>query len=346
MFNKKMLPIIIFLFLISFFNFLVAEDTKRNSKAWTIEDVLNIETADSFDISPCGKCVVWVKSRPDKKENKKVGDIYLTSLLDSTQVQLTRGKFNDRSPKWSPDGNFIAYLSSREKEKGVQILLMNSRGGECWALTDLKNGVNSFEWRCAKNIVFSARENPAHYETELEKKKDDVRVVGDQEHFYPVRLFQVNVKSKKIKRLTSNSGKISEFVLSPNGRWVVTNESQDVHFPYNHRIPPKQFLYDLKKNTRKEIFTKKNMKPSRFVWTVDGSGFYCSQSLASNPDDDYVSVQTLYYFDLKTKKCQQVPLNWNWHLGFFGYHTTKEGILVSLANGTKNKLAFYKKKWR
>ncbi len=332
------LPLFIFLLM---FQLIAAE--KKDKKAWTIDDVLNQESASSFNISPCGKCVVWVKSRPDKKENKKVGDIYLTSLLDSTEVQLTRGKFNDRSPKWSPDGKMIAFLSSREKEKGTQIWLLSSHGGEPWVLTDLKKGTNSFEWRTEKNIIFSARENPTNYEKELKKKKDDAIVVGDQEHFWPVRLFQVDVKSKKIKRLSNNSGKISEFALSLCGTWVVTNESQDVHYQYDHKNPPKQFLYNLKKKTREEIFAEKNMRPSIYVWELDGSGFYCAQPLASDPNKDYVSVRSLYYFDIKTKNHQQVPLNWKWHLGFFGYNMTQKGVLVSLANGTKNKLAFYKK---
>ena len=320
-----------------------SDKPKKDYRAWTIDDVLKIESAGSFDISPCGKWVVWVKSRPDEKENKKVGDIYLTSLFDSAQIQLTRGKFNDRSPKYSPDGRFIAFLSSRDKEKGAQLWLLNSRGGEPWALTDLKNGVNSYEWRSKKNIIFSARENPTNYEQGLKKKKDDTIVVGDQEHFMPVRLFQVDVKTKKVKRLSNNSGKISEFALSPNSNWVVTNESQNIHFQYDHKIPPKQFLYDLKNHSREEIFTKKNMKPSGFKWELDGSGFYCAQPLASDPNKDYVSERTLYYFNIKTKKYQQVPLNWKYHLGFFGYTVTKEGILTSLANGTKNKLVFYKK---
>ena len=324
------------------FTILIAAEEK-NPKAWTVDDILNMESAGSFDISPCGKWVVWVKTRPDKKQNHRVGDLYLTSLVDSTQIQLTRGKFSDRSPKWSPDGKYIAFLSAREKEKGTQIWLMNAQGGEPWALTDLKNGVNSFKWRCEKNIIFSAREDQTYYEQELKKKKDDAIVVGDQEHFWPVRLFQIDILTRKIKRLTKNSGKINEFAISPNGDWVVTSEAQNIHYPYDYRIPPRQFLYNLKKNTREEIFTKKNMKPGRFVWDLDGDGFYCAQPLASDPDDDYVSVQTFYYFDLKTRKYQLVPLNWKWHLGFFGYYMTKEGILVSLANGTKNKLAFYKK---
>jgi len=162
--SKLLLLPLMFIFLFSF-TLLTAEE--NDPKSWTIDDVLNQESAGSFDISPCGKWVVWVKSRPDKKENKKVGDIYLTSLLDSTEVQLTRGKFNDRNPKWSPKGKMIAFLSSREKEKGAQIWLMNSRGGESWALTDLKNGVKSIVWCTEKNIIFSARENPTNYELEL-----------------------------------------------------------------------------------------------------------------------------------------------------------------------------------
>lgn len=317
--------------------------SNENSRLWSIDDVLNLESADSFDISPCGKYVIWTKSRPDKEENSRVNDIYLSSLVDSTEIQLTRGKFNDRSPKWSPDGKHIAFLSAREKEKGAQIWLMNSGGGEPWSITDLKNGVNFFAWRCNKSIIFSAREDPTQFENELKEKKDDAIVIGDEEHYWPVRLFQINIKSKTIQRLTDNTGKISEFELSPDGKWVVTSEAQNVHYPYDHRIPPKQFLYNLVEKTRLEIFRTKNEKPSGFVWELDGSGFYCSQPISSDPDENYVSVQTLYYFDLASRKYQRVELNWDWQLGFFGYFMTRDGLLVSLANGTKNRLTFFKK---
>ena len=332
--------LILFLFSITLS---AAEKNVVDSKSWTIDDVLKQQSARSFDISPHGKWVVWVKSSPNKKENKQITDLFLTSLVDSTQVQLTRGKFGESSPKWSPDGKLIAFLSAREKEKGQQIWLMNITGGEPWSITDLKNGVTSIDWRDSKTILFTARENPTYHEDQSKKKKDDAQVVGDQEHFYPVRLFQVKVKSKKVERLSQNSGKIAEFAVSPNGRWVVTSESQNVHYPYDNRIPPRQFIYDLQEKTREEIFTEKHKKPRGFKWALDGAGFYCAQPLASDPVDDYVSVQTLYYFDLNSKKYQRVPLNWKWELGFFGFYVTKEGVLASLANGTKNKLAFYKK---
>ena len=316
---------------------------QKNPKSWTVDDVLRMEYARSFAISPCGKWVVWEKSSPDKEKNQSISHLFLTSLVDSVEIQLTRGKTSERSPQWSPDGKYIAFLSSREKEKGTQIYLMHARGGEPWPITHLKQGVQSYHWRDATHIVFTARENQTQYEKELKKKKDDAIVVGDQEHFWPVRLFQVDIKSREIKRLSQNEGKVSEFAISPDGKWIVTSEAQNVHYPYDHKIPPKQFLYNLEKNTREEIFTKKGMKPFAFLWTWDGSGFYCSQPLSSDPNDDYVSVRTLYFFDMNTKKYQHVPLNWNWQLGSGGYFMTKEGILVSLANGTHNKLAFYRK---
>ena len=320
-------------------------------RKWTVEDVLKQESAGSFDISPDGKWVVWVKTRPDKKQDRRVGDLYLTSLVENTQIQLTRGKWNDRSPQWSPDGKLIAFLSARDegKDRSVQIWLINPNGGEPWKLTSVKKGVNGFHWRDGTHILFTARENPYLREKELKKKKDDAIVVGDQEHFYPVRLFQVCVKSKKVKRISENRGRIGEFAVSPDGRWVVTNEAQNIHYPYDYRIPPRQFLYDLEKGTREEIFTEKNMKPYRFEWRLDSKGFFCSQPLASDPDNDYVSVPILYYFDVASRKYERVPLNWKWKLGIFGYQMTRKGLLTSLANGPWNKLAFYWKengKWR
>lgn len=321
----------------------------NDPKKWTIDDVLKQESAGSFDVSPDGKWVVWVKTRPDKKQDRTVGDLYITGLTDSTKIQLTRGKYNDRSPQWSPDGKWIAFTSVRgeDKEKKNQIWLINPKGGEPWQVTKMKNGVNSFQWQDAKHLIFTAREDTYLREQELKKKKDNAIVVGDQEHFLPVRLFQTCIKGKKVTRLSDNTGKIGEFAVSPDGRWVVTNEAQSIHFPYDYKIKPRQFLYNLKEKTRTGIFPGKK-RSSRFAWNLDSKGFFCSVPFANDPDNDYVSVSTLYFFSLSTMKPEQVPLDWKWELSY-GYQVTGEGLLTSLANGPWNKLAFYKKvngKWQ
>lgn len=340
--------ITLFLFLTLFIHALThagVESRNEDPKKWTVGDVLKQESASGFHVSPDGLWVVWVKNRPDKKEDRMIGDLYISSLVDSTTIQLTHGKANDANPRWSPDGQYIAFSSIRgeEKEKTNQIWILNMHGGGPWQLTSLEKGIRSFRWRNSERLIFSAREDPYYYEQDLKKKKDDAVIVGDQEHFVPVRLFQVSVKSKDIQRLTMNEGQIHEFAVSPDGQWVVTSEMQSIHYPYDNRIPPKQYLMNIDEESRIQIFTKNNRKPGNFIWSLDSQGFYYSQRLSSKPDDDYVSVRTMGYYDLESKAIEEIPTNWKWELGYFGYFITREGLLTSLANGPWNKLAFFRK---
>ena len=66
------------------------------------------------------------------------------------QVQLTSSKDNESKPRWSPDGKYLAFLTSRgdedEKKKGAQVWLLNRSGGEALQLTDIKGGVSDLAW--------------------------------------------------------------------------------------------------------------------------------------------------------------------------------------------------------
>lgn len=310
-------------------------------KDWVPDDVLRLERASSFHISPCGKWVVWVKASPDKEENKYLTHIFLSSLEEKREIQLTRGKSSESSPKFSPDGKKIAFLSDREKKN--QIYVIELPGGEPLKLTEMEKGVNSWDWVDEKTIFFTAPEDKTHREKKLEKEKDDTVVVADQEHYGPVRLFKLELETKKITRLTSNDYVITEFAVSPCRRFVVTNESQSVDWEFDMKVPPKQFLYDLDTGLREEIFPEPRIYPFGFQWTRDGKGFYCFRALSSDPEDTFVSVMTLVYYDFEERNWVDVNLDWERYLSFFGSHITEEGILVSLANGVKVKWAIYRK---
>ena len=70
--------------------------------------------------------------------------LYDIETGDSTQLTYT-GKSNS-SPKFSPDGKQLAFLSEREDGDKAQLYLLNLSGGEAERLTDFKTGVDSFLW--------------------------------------------------------------------------------------------------------------------------------------------------------------------------------------------------------
>ena len=72
-----------------------------------------------------------------------------------------------------------------------------------------------------ETLIYSAQEDPALYEQEQKKKKDDSRVVDDADHEPPVRLYKINVKDRKITRLTTNTDWIEDFDLSHDGKYAV-----------------------------------------------------------------------------------------------------------------------------
>ncbi|MBN1222949.1 MAG: prolyl oligopeptidase family serine peptidase, partial [Candidatus Aminicenantes bacterium] len=313
---------------------------KTDPKAWTPDDYMKMDRAESFHISPCEKWAVWAKSSPNTETNTMVSKIFLSSLDEKNEIQLTRGKSNDRSPLFSPSGEKIAFLSDRAKKN--QIWMIDLPGGEPYQMTTLGNGVISFQWLDAGTLLFTAEEEETFRDKKLAKEKDDAVVVSDQKHYGPVRLFKLDLKTKKIERLTTNPNVIEEFAVSPDGKWVVTNENQSIDWTFDARIPPKQFLHNLETGTREEIFTEPNLYPFNFMWTRDGKGFYCARRMGSNPENMFVSVMTLAYFDLETKTHVDVDLDWDRYLSF-GAFVTADGILVSLANGVTDKWAIFRK---
>src|SRR5215207_6540688 len=84
---------------------------------WTPEDVVNQESATDWQFAPDGKSAVWVKTSPDKDRNEHVGHLFRTDLVTLRQTQLTRGPEGCTSPRWSPDGKHLAFLTSRAAPK-------------------------------------------------------------------------------------------------------------------------------------------------------------------------------------------------------------------------------------
>src|SRR5271154_679956 len=85
---------------------------------WKPEDIIYAESAQpQTRISPDAKWLVWVKSTGDKDKDARVSNLFLSSLTENHETQLTRGSDTNTQPRWSPDGEKIAFLSTRARPK-------------------------------------------------------------------------------------------------------------------------------------------------------------------------------------------------------------------------------------
>jgi dipeptidyl aminopeptidase/acylaminoacyl peptidase len=318
-----------------------------------VDDVLRQASISDVAVHPDGDRLVWTKRYPDMDADRYKRDVYLTYRMDPhggdepATVRLTRSGDN-RDPVWSPNGQQIAFLSSRdhpsaEEASGTQVWLLDPRGGAPAPLTALENGVRSLAWLDDERVLFSAREDDTQHEDVLEEAKDHTRVVEDTTLYHPVRLFTAHTGTQEIRRVSNNDVPITEFAADPTGRYVVyAVDPSPVDADARHQ--PRQYLLDLENGTRTEIFAEQYFDPSSFQWTLDGTGFYAQDTYASDPEHEGAGISLLYYFDVASGSYQDVELDaGDRGIGAGGYAVTQDGIHVQIANGPRMTPRFYQR---
>lgn len=112
-----------------------------------VDDIFEVKSVRDPRVSPDGEWVAYTVSWLTKDEDSSDTDIYMASLSDAAAapIRLTSSPRRESSPRWSPDGRYLAFLTARDGDR-TQVWLLDRRGGEAVRLTDVKQGVSSFAW--------------------------------------------------------------------------------------------------------------------------------------------------------------------------------------------------------
>ncbi len=143
----------------------------------TAEDFQNIRLVSDPQLAPDGMHIACVVRHIDAEKNQYRSAIWMVPTAGGEPRRFTGGDGSDGSPRWSPDGTQIAFLSDRQKPKSL-IYLIPADGGEAAPLTKLENegGIRAIRWSPdGTHIAFLYRETPEAYRkeaTEERKKKE------------------------------------------------------------------------------------------------------------------------------------------------------------------------------
>jgi dipeptidyl aminopeptidase/acylaminoacyl peptidase len=111
----------------------------------TFEDFIGLPVVSDPQLSPDGKWVAYTVTTPSLKDNRGFGRIWLAEVATGRTRQLTQGPGSDFSPRWSPDGQTLAFISTRQG--GPQIWVLGMAGGEARKVTALDDGVGELYWK-------------------------------------------------------------------------------------------------------------------------------------------------------------------------------------------------------
>lgn len=134
-----------------------------------VEDLLAVQTVSDPQISPDGQRVVYVVSKIDRAANKSNSDLWMVPVAGGVPLQLTTAPGSDSEPRWSPDGQSIAFVSDRGGS--AQVWLLPVSGGEARPLTKLPIDVAGPIWSPkGDRIAFAAEVYPGTSPEETAKK--------------------------------------------------------------------------------------------------------------------------------------------------------------------------------
>ena len=148
----------------------------------TAEDYFAFENISDAHIAPDGKQVVYTLTTVDKQKNRRDSSIWVVAVDGRSPRRLTAEGVNSSSPRWSPDGTRLAFVSTRttgapasDDPPRPQIWILTFGGGEAQVLTHLKNGAGAFQWSPdGKRLVVVSRSGPSD-NVKASDRKSDVR---------------------------------------------------------------------------------------------------------------------------------------------------------------------------
>ena len=199
----------------------------QDKRPMTIVELIDVPQVGSPRLSPDGTELLYTRSDTDWKKNGRTTHVHRIGSDGSGDVRLTNGEHGESSPRWSPDGAWVAFLARRGESPFQQIHRIPNRGGEASPLTQHETSVQAFAFSPDGEHIYFIAPDPR---TAEEKRKDDLRddFFAFDEDYKQRHLFRVPTSGegpRDAERITGGDFSILEFRLSPDGARIAHSRS-------------------------------------------------------------------------------------------------------------------------
>ena len=278
-----------------------------------IEDLNALKQVSAPQISPDGSWVAYAVSEVDAKADASRSDIWLTRWDGSETAQLTATLQSEHTPRWSPDGKRLAFLSTGTDLDAVdQLWIVDPSRGEPERVTSLANGVTDFDWAPdSRKLVVVSGVAPEGSETHATPapivvdrmlfKRDGYGYLGKARS----RLHLLDLEDKSVSVLTDGPHDEIMPSFSPDGKRIafVTKLGEDPDRHENWDI----LTIEPKPGARPKRVTKGDLMEcdpvwgwswgSNPAWSPDSRRLACVQ--AGPPELSWFSLQQIAIFSTK-----------------------------------------------
>jgi acylaminoacyl-peptidase len=337
----------------------------------TLDEFMNATEVRSARLAPDGQAaVIWTNS-PDWAHDRFRDDLWLWQQKTGTTVQLTQSGY-DSSPAWSPDGKYIAFISSRsladeetaakddDKDSTERVWLISVAGGEALPLYTEKLDAHTFAWSADGTKIFFSVEQPltkAQEDARKEEWKDVIRwreqERGDVLLAIPVQAAVAEMQKtpgpkastkkedeesplpKLAQVVTKNDREISEVAVAPQ---QIAFETETVSHRMEGPVASEIYLVNTTGGDAKQL-THNEAVESGLRWGPDGKRLYFNvRAAAGSLEGKYQDVQgRLYEIDPVSGKVDRLGADFKG--SFEDYTVAEDGSLIAAGlTGTQQQL--------